>query len=101
MFTTTGDLRAFWDHLFSYEILSKELTETYLRTHHRFNDRLGYGCGIYRRLDGNMFSIVGVDAGVDFDSRHLVQEQVTINVLSNVTNGESGLRAVVLDYLAG
>jgi CubicO group peptidase (beta-lactamase class C family) len=101
MFTTTADLRAFWNHLFSYEILSKELTETYLRTHHRFNDRLGYGCGIYKRLDGSMFSIVGVDAGVGFDSRHLVQEQVTINILSNVTNGESGLRAVVLDYLSG
>jgi CubicO group peptidase (beta-lactamase class C family) len=100
MYTTTGDLRAFWDSLFSYEILSKELTETYLQTHHRFDDRLGYGCGIYKRLDGSAFWISGVDAGVGFDSRYLVQEQVTINILSNITNGESRPRGVVLDYLA-
>ncbi|MFN2184623.1 MAG: hypothetical protein ACK2UU_11560, partial [Anaerolineae bacterium] len=89
-----------WDSLFSNRILSTELTETYLSTHCTFDDTDGYGCGIYKRLDGSMFSIVGVDAGVGFDSRHLVQERVTINILSNVTNGESGLRAVVLDYLA-
>jgi CubicO group peptidase (beta-lactamase class C family) len=101
MFTTTGDLRAFWESLFSYRILSEELTRTFLQTHHRFNDRVGYGCGIYKRLDGRAFWISGVDAGVGFDSRYVVQEQVTINLLSNVTHGESRLRGVVLDYLAG
>jgi CubicO group peptidase (beta-lactamase class C family) len=98
MFTTTDDLRSFWDSLFSNRILSAELTKTYLNTHYRFNDTDGYGCGIYKRLDDSMFSIVGGDAGVGFDSRHLVQEKLTINILSNITNGENSIRDVVLGF---
>jgi CubicO group peptidase (beta-lactamase class C family) len=99
MYTTTGDLRAFWDSLFANEILSEDLTATYLGTHHAFNDTAGYGCGVYKRLDDSMFSIVGGDAGVGFDSRYLPQEKVTINILSNITNGEEGMRGVVLGLL--
>jgi CubicO group peptidase (beta-lactamase class C family) len=98
MFTTTENLRSFWDSLFSYRILSEELTKIYLRTQHAFNDKMGYGCGIYKRLDGSMFSVVGSDAGVGFDSRHIVQENLTINILSNITDGERELRKVVLSY---
>lgn len=99
MYTTTDDLRAFWEGLFSNSILSPELTETYLDTHHAFNDTAGYGCGVYKRLDDSMFSIVGGDAGVGFDSRYLVQEKLAINILSNVTNGEEAIRKVVLSFL--
>jgi CubicO group peptidase (beta-lactamase class C family) len=99
MYTTTDDLRAFWEGLFSNRILSKELTQTYLSTHCTFDDTDGYGCGIYKRLDDSMFSIEGGDAGVGFDSRYLPQEKLTINILSNITNGENGIREVVLGFL--
>jgi CubicO group peptidase (beta-lactamase class C family) len=99
MYTTTEDLRAFWDSLFSNSILSQELTGTYLSTHVTFNDSAGYGCGIYKQLDNSMFSIEGGDAGVGFDSRYLPQEKLTINILSNITNGENGIREVVLSFL--
>jgi CubicO group peptidase (beta-lactamase class C family) len=99
MYTTTDDLRAFWDSLFSNRILSEELTEAYLDTHSTLNGNAGYGCGIYKRLDDSMFSIVGGDAGVGFDSRYVVQERLTINILSNITNGENGIRDIVLGYL--
>lgn len=36
---------------------------------------------------------------VGFDSRHLPQEKLTINILSNVANGESKVRSVVLSVL--
>jgi len=98
MFTTTDDLRAFWEGLFSNRILSEELTETYLNTHCAFNDTDGYGCGIYKRLDGSMFWIEGGDAGGGFDSRYFPQRKLTINILSNITNGENGIRDVVLDF---
>jgi CubicO group peptidase (beta-lactamase class C family) len=119
MYTTTGDLRAFWDSLFSSRILSEQLTKTYLSTHYTFNDTEGYGCGIYKRLSQaasgrlsamplarsqrlgeSMFSIEGGDAGVGFDSRYLIQEKITINILSNITNGENEIRVVVLDFLS-
>jgi CubicO group peptidase (beta-lactamase class C family) len=99
MYTTTDDLRAFWDGLFSNRILSKALTDTYLSTQWAFDDRDGYGCGLYKRLDDSMVWIEGGDAGVGFQSRYLVQEKLTINIFSNVTNGEVGIRDVVLGHL--
>lgn len=35
---------------------------------------------------------------VGFDSRHLPQEELTINILSNVTNGENAMQQVVLSF---
>jgi len=99
MYTTTDDLRSFWASLFSNRILSPELTEAYLNTHFKFNDTDGYGYGIYKLLDNSMFSIVGGDAGVGFDSRYFVQEKLTINILSNITNGENCIRDVVLGFI--
>jgi CubicO group peptidase (beta-lactamase class C family) len=99
MYTTTDDLRAFWESLFSNRILSERLTETYLSTHCKFDDSDGYGCGIYRRLDGSMFSIAGCDAGVGFDSRYVVQEKLIVNILSNITNGGSRVGETVLESL--
>jgi CubicO group peptidase (beta-lactamase class C family) len=99
MYTTTDDLRAFWESLFSYRILSEGLTQTYLKTCHTFNAASGYGCGIYKRLDDSMYALVGGDAGVGFDSRYVVSEKWTINILSNITNGEEAMREVVLGWL--
>jgi CubicO group peptidase (beta-lactamase class C family) len=99
MYTTTDDLRSFWDSLFSNKILTEKLTRVFLNTHHTFNDTEGYGCGLYKRLDGSMFSIEGSDAGVGFDSRYLWQGKLTINILSNITNGENGIRNVILGFL--
>ncbi len=99
MYTTTDDLRVFWESLFSNSILSKALTETYLETHVALSDTFGYGCGVYKRRDDSMFSIVGGDAGVGFDSRYLPREKLTINVFSNVTDGEEGMRDVIRPFI--
>ena len=98
MYTSADDLLSFWDRFMAYRILSKELTEIYLGTHHRFNDVSGYGCGIYKRLDGSMYAIEGGDAGVGFDSRYLKQDKVTISILSNITDGEAAIRDVVKGF---
>ena len=99
MYTTTDDLRAFWDSLLRNRILSQELTATYLKTHYKRDAARGYGCGIYKRLDDSMFAIVGSDAGVGFDSRYIAADKLTINILSNITNGEDAMREVILQHL--
>jgi CubicO group peptidase (beta-lactamase class C family) len=99
MYTTTGDLRAFWEALLAGEILSAALTGTFLSTQQAINATVGYGCGVYKRLDGSMYSIIGGDAGVGFDSRRLVADRLTINILSNITNGENAIRSAVLGAL--
>jgi CubicO group peptidase (beta-lactamase class C family) len=99
MYTTTDDLRAFWDSLFSYRILSEGLTKTYLSMQVRIDDTWGYGCGIYRQLDESVFSIAGGDAGVGFSSRHLLPEKLTVNVLSNITNEAGAMRDAILRFI--
>lgn len=98
MYTTTDDLRAFWDSLFSRRILSTELTATFLETHYTFDTASGYGCGVQKRLDNSMFAIEGGDAGVGFSSCYIVRENLTINILSNITNGEEEIRDLILSY---
>jgi len=100
MYTTTEDLRSFWDSLFSYRILSRTLTQEYLKTRHQFNDTLGYGCGIYKRLDDSMFFIIGEDAGVGFDSRFIVPDRMIINILSNKTGGAGHIRKTILNAIS-
>lgn len=101
MYTTTADLRLLWDSLFSGRILSRELMTTYLKTHWQRDDTRGYGCGVYKRLDDSMFWIVGGDAGVGFDSRYIVAEKLTVNILSNITVGEECMREIILHHLWG
>lgn len=98
LFTTAADLRAFWQSLFAHRILSPALTAVFLRTHAHLNEKTGYGCGLYKRLDDSLFSISGGDAGVGFDSRYFVHTDLTVSILSNVTNGEEDLREVVMDF---
>jgi CubicO group peptidase (beta-lactamase class C family) len=98
MYTTTDDLRSFWDSLFSHKILTAKLTAAFLETHCTLDATSGYGCGIEKRLDDSMFAIVGGDAGVGFDSRYIVPKHLTINILSNVTNGEEEMRDLILNF---
>ena len=98
LFTTAEDLRSFWQHLFSHRILSPQLTAVFLQTHYRFDDKSGYGCGLYKRLDDSLFVIVGGDAGVGIDSRYLVKQKITVSILSNITNGEEEVRQVIMDF---
>lgn len=99
MHTTTDDLRAFWDGLFSYRILSKKLTTTYLKTHVVLDAARGYGCGLFKRLDDSMFAIVGGDAGVGFTSWYLLRDRQTINIVSNITGGDEEIKEIVLRHL--
>lgn len=91
MYTTSEELRAFWDALVGGRLLSEALTRTFLRTHHTFDEERGYGCGVYTRHDGSLYAIEGSDAGVGFASMYRPSEKRCVNVLSNVTCGDEGM----------
>jgi hypothetical protein len=42
---------------------------------------------------------VGSDAGVGFDSRYIVADRLTVNILSNITDGEEDMREAILHRL--
>ncbi|MDJ0756471.1 MAG: serine hydrolase domain-containing protein [Ardenticatenaceae bacterium] len=91
MFTTTADIRSFWEALFSYKILSPQVTDRFLETHVHFNDQSGYGCGVYQKFNPLRYSIVGGDAGVGFQSCYWPDKEITFSVFSNVTDGEEAI----------
>lgn len=99
MYTTSEDLCSFWHALFSGQIISQNLLGEYQKTQTKFDEKRGYGCGIYKRLDDSMFYIVGSDAGVGCDSRFLPRQTLTVNILSNITNGEAEMRTAVINAL--
>ncbi|MCD4818728.1 MAG: beta-lactamase family protein [Candidatus Cloacimonetes bacterium] len=99
MYTTSEDLRSFWNRLFSSKILSKNLTKQFLETYHKFNEKNGYGCGVYKKLDDSMYYISGSDAGVGFSSRYIPSQNMTINIMSNLTDGNEEIINTVLAFL--
>jgi CubicO group peptidase (beta-lactamase class C family) len=100
MYTTSDDLRRFWNSLFAYQVLSRELTDMFLTTQHAFNEISGYGCGLYKKLDNSIYAIMGSDAGMGFDSRYVENSATVINILSNRTDGEVQMRKLILEHLA-
>ncbi len=66
-----------------------------------FDDIVGYGCGVYKRVDNSMYMLEGGDAGVGFNSRYFVADKITVNILSNITDGEEDMRDVVVDFFEG
>jgi CubicO group peptidase (beta-lactamase class C family)/protein tyrosine phosphatase (PTP) superfamily phosphohydrolase (DUF442 family) len=99
LFTTAQDLRAFWEHLFNNKILSPALTASFLETRYKFDDKHGYGCGVYKNLDDSRYAIVGGDAGVGFDSRHFVDENITDqHPLESHQRRRGALREVVMEF---
>lgn len=98
LFTTAADLRAFWRNLFGNRILSPKLTAAFLQTQHQFDEKTGYGCGVYKRISESLYAIIGGDAGVGFDSRYLVDPKIIVSVFSNITNGEEKVSELVMDF---
>jgi CubicO group peptidase (beta-lactamase class C family) len=101
-FTTTYDLKKFWDALLNYQILSKELTTLFLSPQVTIGDSLEYGYGTYLSKLGEMKTlfIVGGDAGVGLDSLYIPEQKLLVNILSNMTNGEEDMREVIHKGLA-
>lgn len=99
MFTTASELDLLWEQLFADQILSPELTSSYLSTHCKVDDTTGYGCGIYKKLDDSAFFIVGRDAGVGFFSQYRLSKDIVISVISNVTGGEEEMVRYILEII--
>ncbi|MCX7774334.1 MAG: serine hydrolase, partial [Clostridia bacterium] len=69
-YTTVSDMIKFWDHLFSFKLLSKSMTDRMLSVHAK-GERLCYGYGVWirEREDGpSFYLLMGSDPGISFSS---------------------------------
>lgn len=88
LYSTAADVHALWRRLFSGSILSPALTKTFLATHQRISPTDGYGLGVYKQLDDDRHFIIGSDVGVGFYSSYRQNSDISIVILSNLTDGQ-------------
>jgi CubicO group peptidase (beta-lactamase class C family) len=101
LYTTSGNLKKFWKHLFSCKVISRHLLSEFVSPQVEIWQGVDYGCGIYIKEVNNkhIYFIAGGDAGVGFHSRYIPAEDLVINILSNRTDGESKIVSIIDNYI--
>lgn len=103
-YTTGEDLYKMWDHLLSGKMLSKRLTELFIKPW--VQTKTGpiatyYGHGVWMKTcDHNLptLYITGSDAGVSFLSVLDRDRQITFSILSNSSDGAWKLKDILWDF---
>jgi len=100
-YTTITDIHKLWRAFLNNRILSGKLTGLFSTPHAVINERVKYGYGMYimKYMGMNMLFFNGGDAGVGFDSRYIPEKELGFTVISNLTNDEERVRAVILSIL--
>ena len=98
MFTTVADVNRCWHTFMQREILSAELTKSFVGTQVDFDGSYGYGLGIWKDLGKNILYLVGSDAGVGFHSRYGIESMRVSTIISNRTDGEEPLLDLLKEF---
>lgn len=104
-FTTVGDLYILWDALLKFKILSKDLTELFMKPYVKTEsegENLYYGHGIWIYKDAERpieEYIVGCDAGVSFRSAINRENDLIYTVISNTSDGAWPIIREIKDIL--
>ena len=92
-FTTVGDLYILWDAFINFNILSRDLSELYLKPYikeesEEENIYYGHGIWVYKEEEKPIEEyIIGCDAGVSFKSAIIRKEEIVYTVISNTGDG--------------
>jgi len=92
IYSCADDFDKLWRAIFSNKLLSKEMTETFLKSHVLIDKDEddgsieSYGFGIYNTLadEKKIFFVVGGDSGVGFLSGYYPKTQTVVSVFSNI-----------------
>lgn len=88
IFSTAGDLHAFWRALLDGRIVGPELVAEMTRPRFEIpEERARYGLGVYLRQTGSALYLEGYDAGVSFRSVHDPATATTATVIGNTSEG--------------
>ena len=90
LFTCAGDLAKLWRAVFSHEILSEEMTQSFLKPQVKMRSdpehRGYYGLGVYinNNEDGSStYYAVGGDFGVEFFTAYFPKQKIVASALAN------------------
>src|SRR3954470_910318 len=87
IYSTVGDVRAFWTALFSGRIVPKDWVAELVRPRSVVSDSVRYGLGFWLAGAGDAVRLEGYDAGVLFRSWHHPGASLTYTVVSNTSSG--------------
>jgi CubicO group peptidase (beta-lactamase class C family) len=88
IYSTAADLSAFWDSLFTGQIVAPELVAEMVRPHGDWpRGSKRYGLGFHLQASGDAVWLEGYDAGVSFASLHQPSSSVTYTVIANWSEG--------------
>ncbi|MUK86883.1 serine hydrolase [Ornithinibacillus sp. L9] len=89
-FVTTKDMLQFWDALANYRLINKDLTTQLLTPHVQEDDNEYYGYGVWiTKKEEALFKyhVMGYDPGVSFHSAYYPNQNITLAVCANISNG--------------
>jgi CubicO group peptidase (beta-lactamase class C family) len=85
LYTCADDLDKLWRAIFKGMIFSENMLMAFIKKQSVINETESYGLGVYRsETENNLFYYaVGGDAGVDFFTAYLPEQQVSFSALGN------------------
>ena len=85
LYTCAEDLDKLWRAVFKGEIISDKMLNEFIKNQSIMNEFESYGLGVYRHetKDKLFYYAVGGDAGVDFFTAYLPEQQIVISALGN------------------
>jgi CubicO group peptidase (beta-lactamase class C family) len=99
IYTTVGDMRAFWTALFDGRIVSRERAAEMVAPRSDAHEMWQYGLGFWIVAGTSTVALEGSDAGVSFRSLHDPDTDTTCTVVSNWTDGAWPLVSALTDRL--
>ena len=99
IYTTVGDMRAFWIALFDGKIVPQERVAAMAVPRSDVNEQWQYGLGLWIVAGTSTVALEGYDAGVSFRSLHHPETDTTCTVVSNWTDGAWPVTRVLTEHL--
>lgn len=102
IYSTAGDLSAFWDALLTGRIVSSERLAEMVRPRSDWPaESRRYGLGFHLHATGDGVWLEGYDAGVSFTSLHQPTSAITYTVISNWSDGAWPITRLLGDRFGG
>ena len=85
IYTCADDLHKLWQSIFKGMIFSENMLTEFSKTQSVMSNIESYGLGVYRHESENklLYYAVGGDAGVDFFTAYLPEQQIVFSALGN------------------
>jgi CubicO group peptidase (beta-lactamase class C family) len=98
MYTTAVDVATLWTAFFDGSIVDTTIAGAFTEEHSEISPVVSYGYGVYivKKHGERNFCLLGCDAGVGFYSKYYRNTGHILTILSNITDGEAGLRKAIL-----